>query len=330
MIHLLKSFLRSTLFALLFLPFPMLVFPQAGKQPAGSQPAITEWSSAQAEHIYGFPEVKAKDKGTLQITAQALSFSSKTGSAAIPLSSILAVDSGKERVELWGVKGQLLRMAMPNGSGLLAATVMHHRIDMLTVEFLDPQNGYHAAVFLLPAKEADRAVKAIHVDPEPRPGYVWSTCDKTLIRSRTIRVPLPAWNEMGIPAVYRALVYEHVIDELQKSGQFDHVYRDGEEDAQHGCAQYTAQISLMDFKAGNQVERASMGPVGMFLGTTQMLLDVRVTEAGGKTLFQEQARATIRGESESTKVAASIAKKLVKKFTKTWKQPGTASAGNQP
>jgi hypothetical protein len=221
-------------------------------------------------------------------------------------------------------------MAMPNGSGLLAATVMHHRVDLLTIEFVGPHNGYHAAVFLLPANEADRAVKILSAAPITHHDPASNACHSSQPQSKTIRIPLPAWNNINVPPAYRALVYEHIVEELRKSSQFDRVYRDGEEDEHGGCPQYTAQFSIKNFKAGNQVERAAMGPIGMFVGTTQILFDVKVSDAQGRMLFNDQIKSTTRGESESTGIAKAVAKKFSKKLAESRKHDAAPAPGGAP
>jgi len=322
MTSLLKFLSLRCLAVLLCLPFPVLVHAQAaGPSVESAAAAAVEWGSPHAEHVFGLPEAKIKDKGTLSITPAGLSFHGEMSNTTIPLATILAVGAGNERVELWGVKGQILRAVMPNSSGLLAATMMHHRVDMFTVEFVGANGGYHAAVFFLPAHDADRAVKTLSALPVQYHKPVANVCEKTLVQPKTIRVPEPEWNGLTVPTAYRALLYEHMVDELRKSGQFERVYRDGEEAAGNACAEYTVRLSVTGFKAGNQVERASMGPVGMFVGTTQMVFEVSIRDESGRMNFHEQGKATVRGESQNTKVSESIAKKFVKKFVQWRKQP---------
>jgi RNA 3'-terminal phosphate cyclase len=65
-----------------------------------------------------------------------------------------------------------------------------------------------------------------------------------------------------------------------------------------------------------------MGPVGFFAGTTQMTFDATITDASGKVSMQEQVKATVRGESESTNVAADVAKKLAKRYAAVLEKTG--------
>ena len=66
----------------------------------------------------------------------------------------------------------------------------------------------------------------------------------------------------------------------------------------------------------------------MFVATTQMVIEVKITNANHKEIFRDHLKATVRGESESTKVAESIAKKVVKQFAAS--QRGLRSVYDPP
>lgn len=236
------------------------------------------------------------------------------------------MSAGNQRVELWGMKGRLLRMAIPDGGGVAAAGVMHHRVDMLTVEYTDNKGGYHGAVFLLPAKEADRALQSTALVQVVRAETPKTACQSSYIKERSVLVAAPNWENAEVPAAYRALVYEQVIDRLRRVEGIGHVYREGEQDPEGGCSQYVVRISISAFKQGSQVKRAVMGPVGMFVGTTQMTFEATITDASGALSSREQIKATVRGESESTNVAESVAKKLAKHYSSTVKKFETPTA----
>jgi hypothetical protein len=131
------------------------------------------------------------------------------------------------------------------------------------------------------------------------------------VKANSILVKRPEFGQTNLPAAYRVLVYEHVIERLRKVPGTE-VYRDGDEN----CSQYTMQLSMTAFKPGSQVERASMGPVGLFVGTTRMTVNLEVTDAKGTTVLRDPIDATQRGESESVNVIDTIAKQVVKKWTR--------------
>jgi hypothetical protein len=303
---------ESTLLSclLLTLCFPFAAHAE-GVVRGGTQSDPSRGSSFRAEHVLGLPGAKPKEDGTLRITATDFVFSGKTSSSTIPLQSIFAVSAGNERVELWGMKGRIMRAAIPDGGGLVAATFMHHRVDMLTVEFSDPHGAYHGAVFFLHGEDGDRALQTMSALPVAHREPADGVCEGRPVALRAVRVSTPVANEGEAPAAYRALVYERLVDGLNQEKGVDHVLRDGETGA---CPQYTLQLTFTGFKQGSQVGRASLGPVGMFVGTTQMMVEVNIIDAEGKVKSHDQIKATVRGESESVNVAGSVAKKLAKQF----------------
>jgi hypothetical protein len=297
---------------------PHTAFATVARQTDGGNPQPVTWQSTSVQHAYGLPDTKKNEKGTLKVDPDGLTFTAKSSRSSVQRRSIVAVSAGNQRVELWGMKGRLLRMAIPDGGGIAAAGVMHHRVDMLTVEFNDSRGGYHGAVFYLPANEAERALESFaEMPPVPREAAD-RVCHGTPVKPGSVLVSAPTWDQIEVPAAYRALVYEHLIDRLQRLEGISHVYRDGESEFQHdaeaGCPQYTVHISIAGFTQGSQVKRAVMGPVGMFVGTTQMTFDATFTDASGRWNAQELVKATVRGESESTNVADSVAKTIAKHY----------------
>jgi hypothetical protein len=143
-------------------------------------------------------------------------------------------------------------------------------------------------------------------------------------------VVAPVWERAETPAAYRVLVYEHLIDRLRHIEGIGHVYRDGDRDRQQGCPQFSIQIAIVAFKQGSQVKRAVMGPVGMFVGTTQMTFDATFTDARGQLNKGEQVKATVRGESESTNVADGVAKSLAKHYSFARKKFEESSLARTP
>jgi len=320
----------SRLVCTLILPIGFGTFTQAQIQssPATSQRSgvAATWSADDATHVFGMPEIKPHKKGTLTLTTEALKFSGKGTEASIPRDSITAVSAGNERVELWGTPGRLMRMAIPNNGGLVIAAFAHHQIDMLTVEFSDRRGGGHAATFFLPKDEASLAVQRFaleHGEVEPRQD---SVCNGTATEAHSILVATPNWESVDVPEAYRGLLYEHVVERIQKAKEISHLYRSGERMEQtSSCPQYTLKLSVTAFKEGSSVKRAMYGPVGMFVGTTQMVFNVELVDRMGAANFKKEVKATVRGESESTNVADKVAKSIAKDCGKTIKKSYAAT-----
>ena len=284
----------------------------AAAQPSG-------WSSTRAVHVLGMPDVKARENGILTITPAHLTFTTKSASSTIDLPSIVSVSAGNESVELWGMKGRLMRMAVPYGGGAAFATFMHHQRDMLTVEFVDSQGGYHGAVFYLPGNEAEQALRSITPSPGTAHHGPSLPCPIASRDPHSISVKQLTSGESDLPAAYRVLIYEHIIDRLHQA-PLSVVHRDEVTDGREDCSQYTLRLSTRAFKPGSQVKRASMGPAGFFVGVTQITLNLEITDAKGTPVLRDQIKASQRGESESMNVIDKIAQQVVKKWTREQKQ----------
>jgi hypothetical protein len=297
------------------LPLSALGLVDASTRASPSSIQASGWSSTHAVHVLGMPDAKAKENGILTITPQHVTFTGKSSTSTIDLPSIVAISAGNERVELWGMKGRLLRMAVPYGGGAAFATFMHHQRDMLTLEFVDNRGGYHGSVFYLPANEAEQALRNITPSAVARRDVPTAPCSIAGVRPNSILVKQPTVDQADFPVAYRVLIYEHIIDRLRQVPGTE-VDRDEVTDARPGCSQYTMRISTTAFKPGSQVERASMGPVGFFVGLTQITLDMEITDAKGAPLVHDQIKATQRGESESMNVIDKLAHQVVSKWTK--------------
>lgn len=329
MIRLNGATLLLSLHALFFMPNAAhAASAQLGDQADNTSSQIAVWTSREVQHLYGLPDVKPKDKGSLTISVSGLSFTGKTGSSVIPRRSVIAVSAGDQRVELWGMKGRILRMAIPNGGGLAAAAFMHHKVDMLTVEFSDLRGGYHGAVFILSSNDVDQALQSFSKMPVADRELQNNVCQDGFVYPHSVLVPAPNWDQEEVPAAYRVLVYEHLLDRLRQVKGVDRVYREGENNRGQGCPQYSMQLSISGFKQGSQVKRASMEPVGFFVGTTQMTFDTTITDASSRVNLREQVKASVRGESESMNVATGVAKKLAKQYSAVLKK--TADTDGHP
>lgn len=287
------------------------------------------WTSAGAEHVYGFPDTKSGQKGTLTLTTDALSFVDKTSDTHIPRSTILAVSDGSDRVEMGGKTGMILRMVIPDGGGLAAGAVMHHRVGMLTVEYVDVRGGMHSAVFNMSPAQAEAGIADFTRVPVPvRAPAMPERCageSAGEVNPGSVLVETPDWEHAQVPAAYRALVYEHVITRLQGVKGVSHVYRDGETPVDGACPAYTVRIAVQNFKPGNQVERAALGPAGMFVGVTELSFAFNLKDASGHYDQSKQIKTKVRIQTESTGVADKFAKALAKDYVALLKDEGSTS-----
>jgi len=278
------------------------------------------WASSRAQHLYGLPRIKSGDRGMLRLDAMGLSFAGKSADFSVEWHSIISVSAQNETVELWGSKGRFIRMLIPFSGGLALAAVTHHRVDELTVEFRDSRGGYHGAVFLLPLGEAERALKDssqfadLHREsPDP-------ACEGGSFQPDSVVVQVSKQPLTDVPAAYRALVYEHLVNRLRDLRGVRVVYREGQAMDQDKCPQFKLQVVIAGFQLGSQVLRASTGPLGMFLSPTQLNLDATFTDASTGQRTAEHFNSTVRDDSENTKVAGKAARLLARHFSSALKR----------
>jgi hypothetical protein len=146
--------------------------------PSPSPQNLSSHSISGVRSVIGLENVKPGAKGTITSIRAGLEFSSGKKNIEIPTSSIQDIFTGEEsRQDVGGMKGTLVEAAIPYGGGRVVS-LFSHRVDVLTVEYLDAQGGFHGAIFVLPAGRAAafrddlvaQGAKAfIHVE-EPKPG----------------------------------------------------------------------------------------------------------------------------------------------------------------
>lgn len=285
------------------------------------------WTSSRAQHVYGLPHTHSGDRGVLRLDAKGLSFAGKSGNFFVERHSIIALSAGNEQVELWGSKGRLLRMLIPFSGGLAVAAITHHRVDELTVEFRDSGGGYHGAVFLLPPGEAEQALESSgqFADSHQKPPRF--DCEGQQVQAGSVLVQFSRQPQADVPAAYRALVYEHLVDRLRDLHGVRLVYREGQDIDHENCSRFKLQVVIAGFQPGSQILRASTGPIGMFLAPTELKMDATFSDNFTGQRTQEQFKSTVRDDSESRKVADKAASILARHFSLALRRLEEPSAG---
>ena len=282
-----------------------------------------------AIHIAGLPEVRTNLKGSLTLTLEALVFTTKDTSEPLPRARIVNVFIGDQRTLRGGTKGMVVRQAIPlafiaagaivgplavAGGGAAVGALTNKKVDLLTVEFIDAQDGYHGVVFQLPSQQAarirDQLVGTVTA-PMERQAPV---CTDASAQPRSVLLAPVAISGVGLPAEYWVLLYEQLVKQL-KAKRLDATFlRAGDLAAGAGCTALTLRITVDDFKKDNRAARTSAGPLGFFLGTTSLSFNVNLQDSRGATIFAKQIKKSKRGDSDSLGIANSIAKDVAKQL----------------
>jgi len=293
----------------------LLVLAAAVAATAGAQTTNPTWSG-KAQHMLGLDDIKPKHGGKLTIDGSGLRFESSQAQAVVAAPQLIAINEGGERMELWGTKGQILRMFIPNGGGIALAAVAHHRVGLLTVEYRQPDGARRAAVFALPESEVHRAVQTLRQLTVPMPEAVLPSCLDATWDRQAVRVVETDWTSSDVPEAYRALLNEALVNQLRKKDKKLEVYRYGQLAPDGVCARYTLQLTASRFAAGNQVQRSAMGPIGLVVGTTKISMNAVVRDEQTRAEQKESIATSVRDQSESYSVMAKEAKKIAGHFLK--------------
>jgi hypothetical protein len=74
---------------------------------------------------------------------------SNSSSAQVPIASIQELSLGGQDKQVGGVPMMLAKSAAPYGGGRVISLFSHKNYDTITLEYVDPNGGFHGAIFQL-------------------------------------------------------------------------------------------------------------------------------------------------------------------------------------
>ena len=119
-------------------------------QDAAAPCTQTSGSSLHLKHILGFEGISKNANGNLSVRDGYLRFEkSATSSTQIPISSIQGLTLAEQDRQVGGVPLMLMKTAAPYGGGHVISLFSHKKYDTVTLEYVDPNGGFHGAIFQL-------------------------------------------------------------------------------------------------------------------------------------------------------------------------------------
>jgi len=286
---------------------------------AHNEPRLVPSVSAKA--LIGLPGITPNTEGDLSSNGKNLYFTTEHSSIEIAKRRIIAISSGDERVETGGTTGKIARMAIPYGGGLALGAVTHKKVALLTVEFLDASGEYHGAVFVLRTQDIDGTLARLDLRPpfaDSPQVSVAAACPAWKLQSDTVRVEvIGADLQSGFPAEDRVLLYEHLVEQLKSEKTILNVYRAGDRSPEAKCAEFVVTVHAVAFNKGDQALRASVGPLGHFVGTTKLSFHLSVAQQDGSLIVDEEMKKSEGSDSDSLNITKSISKTVVKSLKKS-------------
>lgn len=128
------------------------------------------------------------------------------------------------------------------------------------------------------------------------------------ISASAIQIFLVHSDEVRLPAEFQMAIYEHLILELQKSGKFQHVYREGDRAAADAKDLITLHGNVTGFKAGS--ERARQ--VTTVAGATSVTIHCQFIDPSGKVQLERDVTGKVRFFGGNLRATYDFAKKVAK------------------
>jgi hypothetical protein len=142
-----------------------------------SATAPADGSVRNVRHLIGLDNVKSQASGRLSVQSGALVFDTGKAQAKIPVSSIDDVYLGSESTQAGGTAGRVVKtaaIAAPFETGKVLSLLMLTKVDVLTIQYRDPNGGVHGAILATPKGQAagvrtQLIAAGAHASPLPEP-----------------------------------------------------------------------------------------------------------------------------------------------------------------
>jgi hypothetical protein len=122
--------------------------PAFSRQPGTPQPP-QGLSVPNVKCVIGLDNIKPSTKGTLALLPGGLEFTTEHGKVDISTASIQDIFTGQQsRQDVTGPEGTLAKAAIPYGGGRIVS-LFSHGVEVLTVEYVDSNGGFHGTIFVL-------------------------------------------------------------------------------------------------------------------------------------------------------------------------------------
>jgi hypothetical protein len=120
-------------------------------QNSSAPPKSATSSEIHVSHVLGFESTSNNAKGKLSIQDNALQFQSGRGNTPtqITIASIQDIVLGEQDKEVGGMPMMLGKAAVPYAGGRVISLFAHKKYDIVTLEYVDNNGGFHGAIFQL-------------------------------------------------------------------------------------------------------------------------------------------------------------------------------------
>jgi hypothetical protein len=128
------------------------------------------------------------------------------------------------------------------------------------------------------------------------------------ISASSIQIEPVESDEATLTPEFRVAIYENLVDEVAKMGNFQHVYRSGDRAAAGISDILTLHTRVVGFTEGSQKKRE----VTTIAGATIIKANVQLVNREGRIMVNRDVEAKVRFFGENLNAAGSLAKKAAK------------------
>lgn len=125
------------------------------------------------------------------------------------------------------------------------------------------------------------------------------------IKASAIKVEMIHSDEIKLPAEFQVSLYEDLIQQLEKKGGFQHIYRQGDRNAEKVADLVILHSTVTGFKKGNEELRQ----VTTVAGATSIRMHCVFKDKEGKTVLESDVTGSVRFFGGNLRATYDFAKK---------------------
>lgn len=131
------------------------------------------------------------------------------------------------------------------------------------------------------------------------------------LSASSIQVLMITSDEVQLPMAFQVSLYENLIEQLQKSGKFQHVYRDGDKAAADASDLVILHSNVFGFKQGSEEARQ----VTTVAGATHIKVHCTFTDKSGKSELEQDVTGNVYFLGGNLRATLDFAKKVAQLVT---------------
>jgi hypothetical protein len=299
---------------------PVLI---AGSLVAASRAQVPQ-TLTKAVQLTGLIGVKNNTEGSLTVENGTLRFTHSRRTSDLATSSIQDVVTGDDSQRV--IRGTVgtLSMFAPYGTGRFLS-LFRSKLDTLTIQYRDTREGLHGVIFTMPVgtaeiikeklvaagahasvpAQANSTADTLNPSDAKEPTLQAREGESSKINASAIKIMMIQSDEIKIPAEFQVSLYENLVQQMQKKGELQHVYRDGERDSTGAPNLVVLHSTVRGFKRGSEMARQ----VTTVAGATSISVHCEFTDKDGRLLLARDIKGKVWFFGGNLKATYDFAKK---------------------